>query len=61
MPALATRQYTSEFGGSWGRVFFVAPSKARWGRVAGGVEGVRRQLKVSAAELETVAMTRSPV
>lgn len=39
----------------------VAPSKARWGRAAGGVSGVRRQLKFSAAEPLTVAMTRSPV
>jgi hypothetical protein len=46
-------------GGSCGRVFFVAPSKARCGRVAGGVCGVRVQLKDSPVEEEIVAITRS--
>jgi hypothetical protein len=53
------RQYTREFGGSWGRVFFVAPSKARWGSVAKGVLGVRVQLKDSPVEVWVVAITRS--
>jgi len=48
-------------GGSCGRVLRVAPSKARVGRVAYGVFGVRRQLKLSAPEFWTLAMTRSPV
>lgn len=39
----------------------MAPSKARCGSVAAGVLGVSRQLKFSAAEPLTVAMTRSPV
>lgn len=38
----------------------VAPSKARCGREAGGVCGVRVQVKASAADFSTVAMTRSP-
>lgn len=46
-------------GLSCGRVFFVAPSKARWGRRARGVCGVRAQWYQSVEEWWTVARTRS--
>lgn len=46
-------------GLSCGRVFFVAPSKARWGRRASGVCGVRAQWYQSVEEWWTVARTRS--